>query len=352
MKAWKLRLSILCFSTAALLIVPVTLTAVRTHAEQLPAASAAVASALEDSGPSAPAAGVKPKQPEAAPKPSTGSRSETPAPSGALNRDPALEEQIRTWAGSLSKEKGFEAWGQASWDAYPLGPGTHSWVILFRSAGTELGYMVVASTEDGAFKLMEYGTGPTPLFSMETLYHSLVQRGLISDSITYPSFLSKPAVDFTRWYAGPLQGVWRVAASDGTHYFDAKTGEELPDIGSWLDELQPVTPVSGSAVNPKPGISEAAEWEAHDPFIRPKAWMKGEPLAASSFTEWRQLLEKPDTHLTYFGKWYGGRALYPLAVSGYHLWSADTPYIRLEHNGPRYVAYGDMPALGAFYTQP
>lgn len=353
MSHWKTRLAALGLGCTALLLAPVTLTALGTELKQ-PAytvnTTLTAESATAPSQPSVPAAG---KEPAAETGSSAAAQVQALAQAEAVRlQDPNMEEQIRSWIGTLAKEKDFEAWSDSAWDIYPLGPGTHSWVVLLRSQGTELGYMVVSSTEDGGYKLMEYGTGENPLFSMKTLYHSMVQRGMISDTLSYVSFLQASPVSLTRWYVPPLQAVWQIDGGEVPRFFDAKTGEELPDIGEWLRTRTKGTGpgITGNASIPVADqrLSETFQWEPHDPFIRP-AWLKGNPMDAPTFAEWKKAASSPEARMVYSGKWYGGIALYPLAVSGYHVWPGETPYIRLEHQGSRYVSFGDAGLLGGFY---
>jgi hypothetical protein len=393
MSQWKTRLVVAGLGCTALLLAPVSLTALGNEWKEpaytinttLSSESGSLGMAATNGAEAGregllDSASAATPQPAALPQPSSEGSRDTPAPTSADPKpaiesgaaaaaqaqsqakagtqavqatSPAMEEQIRQWISTLAKEKGFEAWVGASWDIYPLGPGTHGWVILIRSKGQELGYLVVSSTEDGAYKLMEYGTGENPLFGMETLYHSMVQRGLISESLSYSSFLQVSPVSLTRWYIPPLQAIWQVAGKEGPVFLDAKTGEELPDIGDWLEgQKEEADPVfSGSASTPLSAdqqLSEAAEWEPQDPFIRP-SWLKGTPMEAPDFAEWKSKAAAPDSRMVYSGKWYGGRAIYPLAVSGYHIWPDEIPYIRLEHVGSRYVSFEDAGRLGGFY---
>jgi hypothetical protein len=262
-----------------------------------------------------------------------------------------MDLQISQWLDTLSKEAGFEQWSKATWTVYPLGPGTHSWIILLKSGAEEIGYLVAASGADGSLKLVEYGQGQNPLFSMNTLYQSMVQRELIPASLSLDSFLKDSPVKLTRWYIPPLQAVWEVDTESRIYYLDAKSGQELPDISAWLtkekvqehDTLSPPGPYAESTV------TDSAILEPFDPFTRP-SWLKGSPLPALDFRELKALLNEPDTQITYSGKWYGGIALYPLAVSGFHLWSSSAPYIRLEHEGSRFIPLQDAAKLGHFYT--
>ena len=116
----------------------------------------------------------------------------------------------------------------AKWNSYPLGPGTHGWVILFSDQGREVGYMIVQATESGEFRLMEYGTGSSPLFSLTTLYRSLVQQELIPSTTLFEDFVQNETIPFDRLYTSTLTSVWKVTLDDKTYYLDAKSGELLP----------------------------------------------------------------------------------------------------------------------------
>ncbi|MNC34266.1 hypothetical protein D3C75_826920 [compost metagenome] len=254
---------------------------------------------------------------------------------------------IRSWMDALSGEPGFEDWAAATWTIYPLGPGTHSWVVLLQADSREVGYLVLTAEGD-SYRLQEYGQGAYPLFSMNTLHRTLAQRGLISDSI--------PSYTITRIYAAPLQGVWRVdGAADEPLYLDAKTGEELPSLDSWIPEQQSgaAGPAAADGVNPgdMPGVLKGTLIKmSFDPLLKP-VWLKGSPQPHADFAAWKSgPVSAEDIPVTYLGKWYGGKALYPLAVTGFHEWSRAGPFIRLEHEGDRFVPYADAVKLGSFFT--
>ncbi|RAV05113.1 hypothetical protein [Paenibacillus sp. YN15] len=272
------------------------------------------------------------------------------APGDSSRQAPEGEEAgmtavIRSWLDTLSDEPGFEGWAAATWTVYPLGPGTHSWVVLLQADSREVGYLVLTADGDG-YRLQEYGQGDYPLFSMNTLHRTLAQRGLISESI--------PSYTVTRLYAAPLQGVWRVeVAAEEPLYLDAKTGEELPVLDSWVTE-QPTgdsAPPSAESPAAQPGtLSGVLIKRAFDPLLKP-VWIKGNPQPAVDFASWRTgPVAAEETPVTYLGKWFGGKALYPLAVTGYHEWSRAGPFIRLEHEGSRFVPYAEAVKLGSFFT--
>lgn len=254
---------------------------------------------------------------------------------------------IRSWVDALAGEPGFESWSAASWTVYPLGPGTHSWVVLLQADAQEVGYLVLTADGDG-YRLQEYGQGEYPLFSMNTLQRSLAQRGLISES--------NPSMTISRIYAAPLQGVWRIeGAADEPLYLDAKTGEELPPLDNWVQEQKAGAGQASSAYNrsaeEQPGsLKHTLIKMSFDPFLKP-VWLKGSPQPELDFTAWKAgPISSEETPVTYLGKWYGGKALYPLAATGFHEWSHAGPFLRLEHEGARYVPYAAAVKLGHFFT--
>ncbi len=268
------------------------------------------------------------------------------SPSGETTAS-SMTPVIRSWVDALAGEPGFESWSAASWTIYPLGPGTHSWVVLLQADAQEVGYLVLTADGDG-YRLQEYGQGEYPLFSMNTLHRSLAQRGLISES--------NPSMTIFRIYAAPLQGVWRIdGAADEPLYLDAKTGEELPPLNTWEQEQQSGTDGPSSAytisVAEQPGsLKHTLIKMSFDPFLKP-VWLKGSPQPELDFTTWKAgPISSEETPVTYLGKWYGGIALYPLPATGFHEWSHAGPFIRLEHEGARYVPYAAAVKLGRFYT--
>lgn len=270
---------------------------------------------------------------------------QSPTEQAAEGEAAGMAKTIRAWLSALSGEPGFEDWNSATWSIYPLGPGTHSWVVLLHSDSREIGYLVLAADGENDYRVQEYGQGPYPLFSMNTLHRSLEQRGLIPESI--------PASAITRYYAAPLQGVWKIGAgSEEPLYLDAKTGGELPPLTSWLQEPAAAGSHLEGLGAVLPGqLSDSLTRDPFDPFLKP-VWLKGKPLPAADFGEWKTGIKETDSALTYLGKWYGGAALYPLAVTGFHEWSQAGPYLRLEHDGSRYVPYSGAAGLGSFFANP
>lgn len=277
-------------------------------------------------------------------------------PKAAPVKEASLEDKVNEWIHALAKEKGFEAWSSAQWDKYPLGPGTHEWLILLHGKNNQqdVGYLVVGATEQGGYQLIEYGTGSNPLFSLNTLYHSMVQLELIPKHLSYAIFIGDQLRSFNpeRLYIVPLQAAWRLTKDGKTWYIDAKTGRKLPDLSGVFSAG---TTSSKAATGAKPGnqpvprILQRLEKEPFDPFEN-TGWVHGKPLPSESFDEIRKLLLLENRRITYSGKWFGGKAVYPLAVTGYHVWDTEGPFVRLDHDGgPRFVRFAEAGLLGHYY---
>ncbi|OCT12137.1 hypothetical protein A8709_30255 [Paenibacillus pectinilyticus] len=250
---------------------------------------------------------------------------------------------ISNWQAALAKEKGFEDWQHAAWKSYPLGPGTHGWVIILTNQEQEVGYMIVNATDAGGYRLTEYGTGTSPLFSLATLYRSLVQQELIPSSTAYTDFVQNETIVKDRLYMDSLTSVWKIKLEDATYYLDAKSGEVLPlkeDPAPRLkDEL-----VSAS------DLSQGAQTflrPAFDPYER-LPWIEGTPLPVTSLPELEVALQQQGT-LTYVTELYDEQVTMPLAVLGYQQWVHGDTYLALDHEGPRYVLLDTSLGLGKLY---
>ncbi|MFN0223389.1 hypothetical protein [Paenibacillus sp. KR2-11] len=253
----------------------------------------------------------------------------------------SLEEAVQSLIASISAQKGFEDWQQAQWTSYPLGPGTHGWVVLLKTGGRETGYLVIHDTGDGAYRLSEYGRGEYPLFSLQTLHHSLVQLDLIPSDI-----------QAQRLYYNPLEAFWIIAAPGGSplRYLDAKTGEELPLKPGDLPKLE-LRVSDGQLLHtgsPAPRPQEPVHGiSSFDPYER-LPWVQSASAAPPSsdvLGAWLEQGRKP----IFAANVYSGRHLIPLPVTGLQTWSGGTAYVRVQEDDERYLPLESMQRLGGFY---
>ncbi|MBD0381003.1 hypothetical protein [Paenibacillus sedimenti] len=265
-------------------------------------------------------------------KPAINTRSELP-----------LADSVNKWKLALSREQGFENWQQAAWHSYPLGPGTHGWVIILGEQGHEVGYMIVHAAEDGSFRLTEFGTGDSPLFSLTTLYRSLVQQELISDTTSFTDFIRNDAIIKERLYMDSLTAIWKISIGDESYYLDAKSGELLPLDHDPTAKLA-YTHVSGTELS---GSVNDLTLPAFDPYER-LPWVQGKPLHVVNLNELKGAL-KQKNKLTYVTELYDNQVTLPLAVIGYKQWGHGEPYLAVDHVGPRYVLLKEALEQGNVY---
>lgn len=282
------------------------------HAVDAPAGGAAVTSAQA--------------QPEA--------QSDIPAPS--------LQHAVDRFIQELAARPDFESWKQGSWTSYPLGPGTHGWIVMISVNGKEAGYLVVQASGQDSYRLIEYGKGEYPLFGMQTLYHSLVRLELIE----YPYHAE-------RIYYNPLQALWKITVpeSEKIWYIDAKTGEELP----LANDSQLPSPEAGIMVKPLPvtktesahTITVTGYTEPPDVYER-LPWVQGKAETSPSFKTLRQWIDEQRKPV-FVAELYSGRVNVPLAVSGYQVWSSGDSFVQVRQDDDRYLPLHGISSLGGFY---
>lgn len=273
-------------------------------------------------------------------------------PSTSVNQQDELGKMIQSWIDALSVQQGFEAWKTSVWNRYPLGPGTHGWIVLLKQGTQEIGYIVVSATPEGSWVMTEYGTGSNPLFSLNTLYRSFVQLELIPDSYDSTSFPTSVPVTIERLYHSPLHAVWQVKTAvdgpNGTLYLDATTGEQLPLSADSFNNMHLHRTVDLPADPTTLRMQQATVLPSFDPFHN-TYWSHGKPLDIKNFAQLQISLEK-DTSITYVADLFNKRVLAPFAVTGYTQWSGlDSPFIRLEQEGSRYIPIQELFENGFFF---
>jgi len=258
-----------------------------------------------------------------------------------------FDAQVKSWVSAISAQDEFRDWQNAGWTRYPLGAGMHGWLVLLHKNGKEIGYLIVGAAADGKLTLTEYGSGDHPLFSMQTLYRSLVQHELIrpvSDTTAY-----HPPLPVERLYYSPLHAVWKVANGGETIYIDAKTGEMLPLSAQSFESLQPFESDAATDTSP-PQLARSLLLPSFDPFDN-TYWIADAPLPVASSPDLLAALEAGGSPMTFEANLYGRKVLAPFAVTGFHVWESASPFIRLEQEGTRYVPFDALAEYGAFHQQ-
>lgn len=250
----------------------------------------------------------------------------------------------------LRSEEGFADWTGAALKVYPLGPGTHGWVVLLSCKNQEVGYLVISSSPSGQLTLTEYGTGESPLFSRQTLYLSLLEQQWIPSTLTFTQLFNGKGTKVERIYINALQAVWRLTLEDGAvFYADASNGEILP-ISAAMLKGKPDQPILNPLVkgNAKPA---SLLLQAFDPYDR-LPWVKKQPMLLPQFSDLQALLENK-AKITFAGKIYNGQMLIPLAVIGYHIIPDISAYVAvndsIQQRRVRYIQYDVLVRSGGFY---
>ena len=253
-----------------------------------------------------------------------------------------LERQVESWVAALSKQKPFQDWQGADPHIAALGPGTHSWLVLFTKEGQDIGYMVVHAVVDGSFQLGEYGTGPYSLFSMQQLKRSLVYSGLISAE-------EVGLITASKRYAHPFAAAWEVRIGEQTYWLDAKTAEQLPvDAAQWAS-------LTGGGDRPLPAGQAAASRvdalrlnELFDAYEKLPWLTKETPFPAEDVRKLQKRLDE-GKHLRYVAEPFGDAMLYAAPVIGYQRWADGRIDLALDMAGTRFIPLDALLANGLFY---
>ena len=248
-----------------------------------------------------------------------------------------FEHAVEGWISELAKQPEFAHWSSASWTRTPLGPGMHGWIVLVTIDGKEAGYLVVTSDTDNVFSLVEYGAGAYPLFSESKLYQELVQQSLIHPSDTYEA---------TPAYYSPFQTVWQVTHRGEELWLDGASGELLSletHVREALNERE-LTLSSTYAER----IERTQELPAHDPY-KNISWVTAPPTKIKDLQQLQAFLDEGQT-LTFVTEQYVCTILYAFALTGYHQWSEDGPFIRIEQDGSRFIPAERLLHEGKLYV--
>lgn len=172
----------------------------------------------------------------------------------------SLQDFTKLTIRKLSADAPFTSWKEARTDYYPLGPGTHSWLVNIMDGGQRIGYLIVSATEQGGYMLSEYGTGTSGLpYSLTDLRQFLVQEELISSDYS-------GKLELTALYASLLP-VWKLTLDHTDIYINASVPQVLP-WGS--DKAEEVLKVQLDGVNTISGLDSG--WSPCRP-TGVKVWM-------------------------------------------------------------------------------
>jgi hypothetical protein len=253
-----------------------------------------------------------------------------------------LDKQVRAWVEQLAKQKPFSAWQTADPQIEALGPGTHSWLVLFTEEGQNIGYMVVHAITDGSFQLGEYGVGPYPLFSRELLRQSLLDNGLISTQ-------TLEQLTAIKHYIHPFAAMWEVTIGADRYWLDAKTAELIPmDAALWQQAIASTSEHTYLEAKGDMQIANLQLNELFDAYERLPWLTKEAPFPAKNAKKLQARLDNKQ-QLRYVIEPFGDVMLYAVPVTGYQRWSNGRIDISVDMKGTRFIPLGDMLQQGLFY---
>ena len=95
-------------------------------------------------------------------------------------------------------------------------------------------------------------------------------------------------------------------------------------------------------------IVQSQELPAHDSFYN-ISWVTASPAKIKDLQQLQAFLDEGQT-LTFVTEQYECTILYAFAMTGYHQWSEDGPFIRIEQDGSRFIPAEILLHEGEFYV--
>ncbi|MFD0588127.1 hypothetical protein ACFQZE_08950 [Paenibacillus sp. GCM10027627] len=252
-----------------------------------------------------------------------------------------VERQAKLWVDELSSSSTYAEWKAANLSLSPLGPGTHSWLVLLKQRDKIVGYLIVHAAEDGGYRLGEYGTGAYPLFNEQSLQLSLLQLQLIQDSSRAE-----------RIYLNPLQAAWKIESKKSVTYTDAYSGEGLPPDWNRLISGKPRANKHGVA-SLHAGLLQSKTIPSFHPYGR-MPWLT-KPALSIKNGDYSSLLQAISSkkEIRYTVDSFGGTLTQVWSVVGYDKWDSGELFLALdtdEDNADRrYIPIELLVEMGRFY---
>ncbi len=196
----------------------------------------------------------------------------------AIASPESLQDFARQTVGKLSANPPFTAWKNAGTEYYPLGPGTHSWLVNVMNGNQRIGYLIITAKEQGGYMLSEYGAGSYGLpYSLQDLHQFLVQQELIPSTIS-------GKFELTALYA-PLLPVWKLTIDNKTMYINASVLQILPwSLNKAEDILHAKSAATGAVSNLDTGLTPLPAYQTggqDDPYAD-LLWLSAPPLTPLS----------------------------------------------------------------------
>ena len=233
----------------------------------------------------------------------------------------------------LLEQEPFQGWGNAQLQFFPLGPGTHSWLVTLSSDQKNNGYLILAAKEDGGYILSEYGAGEYMPYQLSQLHQALQLTG-------------SPQVEAL--YA-PLLPVWKITyKGQAPVYIHAITMEELPFIEEEWEELSGSLQAHPAGVttdmkSPTKITSRINSSIESDPYTN-LTWITRPQL---NKTNPKQMITymKQNKSLVFTAPNRNAAYAAPFVITGFQDWSASSPtdtssvYAATGQDGGRFLPF-------------
>ena len=236
----------------------------------------------------------------------------------------SLKDFVQMNIDKLAVEPTFMNWKNAQTKYYPLGPGTHSWLVNVMNSDQRIGYLIVTSAADGKYVLSEYGAGLEGLpYSLNELHQFLVQEELISST-----FHGTPHI--TPLYS-PLLPLWEVTMDGKKLYINAAVPDILPWSSSKAEAILKKEISTAGLSSSADAIRSPKEvfrtTQSSDPYDN-LLWLRNPKLQSLSENDFTDLLEQ-EGNLVFQSTGKNDLIGAPLMVSGYQIWTINSDALEL-----------------------
>lgn len=230
-----------------------------------------------------------------------------------------LQDFTRHTISKLSADTPFQDWADADTEYYPLGPGTHSWLVNVMNGKQRIGYLIITAAEPKGYVLSEYGAGTYGLpYSLTELRQYLVQEELIHSS--YSGKLELEAL-----YA-PLLPVWKITLDHTILYINASVPQLLPWSLSEAGEVFSSHPASKNLLSSldtgRSPLKVVRSGGPDNPY-KDLQWLTLPELNVSSNTEFEALLALNGS-LAFQSSGRNDHLGAPFMITGFQRWNSLT----------------------------
>jgi len=225
-----------------------------------------------------------------------------------------LKDFVQQTMDMLAKDAPFKSWKGAQSRLYPLGPGTHGWLVNVMNGEQRIGYLIIAANEEGGYILSEYGAGNEGLpYSLNDLRQTLVQAGLI------PSDYSG-TLELTPLYT-PLQPLWEISINGKKVYINAADPEILPWTAGKAKAVLSETVVKAQLLPSLESLSPRAVYKSSNSFdpYENMLWLTKPKLPAIADDAFPTLMQRQRS-LVFESSGQNESYGSPFTVTGYQLW--------------------------------